>query len=125
MIAFRVSATDAVRLRDEFVLTQPASSLQELPDYTMYVRTLARGGSAGAGASPSGPHYVSGYPPFDRHHRHAQRESVIRVSLARYAKPRALVEDQLRRQFFTVAPKTPSDGLYNAKQHVQTRYKRS
>jgi hypothetical protein len=98
VICFRVSGTDAVRIRDEFGLMLPASSLQELPDYTMYVRTLTR--SDGAGASPSGPHFVSGYPPFVRHPRHAHRESVVRVSQARYAKPRVIVDEVIRREFF-------------------------
>jgi hypothetical protein len=109
VISFRVSSTDASRLQDEFGMMVPASSLQDLPDYTMYVRTLMRG--TGAGASPSGPHLVAGYPPFERHVRHARRESIIRVSHARYAKPRAVVEEQLRREFFNTAPRIPSDGL--------------
>ena len=98
VISFRVSGTDATRIADEFGLTLPASSLQELPDYTMYVRTLTRGKRAGA--SPSGPHYVSGHPPFDRHPRHAHRESVVRLSQERYARPRAVIDLKLKRDFF-------------------------
>jgi hypothetical protein len=98
VISFRVSGTDAARLQNEFGMMVPASNLQDLPDYTMYVRTLTRG--SGAGASPSGPHYISGHPPFDRHRHCARRESVIRVSQARYAKPRAVVDAELRRDFF-------------------------
>jgi hypothetical protein len=98
VICFRVSGTDAVRIRDEFGLTLPASSLQELPDYTMYVRTLTP--SVRAGASPSGPHFVRGYLPFSRDPRRARRESVVRVSQARYAKPREIVDKVLRRNFF-------------------------
>jgi len=99
VISFRVSGTDATRLSSEFGMLIPASSLQELPDYTMYVRTLSRAGRAAA--SPSGPHYVSGHPPFERHPTHAPRENVIRVSQARYAKPRAIVDEKLRRDFFS------------------------
>jgi type IV secretory pathway TraG/TraD family ATPase VirD4 len=98
VISFRVSGSDAVRIRDEFGVMLPASSLQDLPDYTMYVRTLSRTGDAGA--SPSGPHFVSGHPPFDRHPRYAHRESVIRVSQARYARARAEVDEEMRRDFF-------------------------
>jgi len=98
VISFRVSGSDAVRIRDEFGAMLPASSLQDLPDYTMYVRTLSR--TSAAGASPSGPHFVSGHPPFDRHPRYAHRESVIRVSQARFAKPRAKVDEDMRRDFF-------------------------
>jgi hypothetical protein len=115
VISFRVSATDAVRLHDEFGMVLPASILQELPDYTMYVRTLTRGPGA---ASPSGPHLVAGHPPFGRHQRNAIRESVIRVSQARCAKPRARVEEELRREFFQPAPKIPRDGLHNEKRRV-------
>ena len=42
VISFRVSGTDAARLQNEFGMVLPASSLLDLPDYTMYVRTLAR-----------------------------------------------------------------------------------
>jgi hypothetical protein len=98
VISFRVSGTDAARLQNEFGMMVPASNLQDLPDYTMYVRTLTR--ANGAGASPSGPHYVTGHPPFIRHPRHARRDSVIRVSQARYAKPRAIIDEELRREFF-------------------------
>lgn len=100
VISFRVSGTDATRLRDEFGLMLPASNLQELPDYTLYVRTLSRV-KDGAASSPSGPHRISAYPPFDRHPRHARRESVIRVSQARYAKPRSVVDQKLEVEFFS------------------------
>jgi hypothetical protein len=100
VISFRVSGTDATRIRDEFGLMLPASNLQELPDYTLYVRTLSRMKEGGA-ASPSGPHRISAYPPLDPHPRLARRESVIRVSQARYAKPRAIVDQKLKAQFFT------------------------
>jgi hypothetical protein len=117
VISFRVSGTDAARLRDEFGMTLPASILQDLPDFTMYVRTL-RPGTGTGGASPSGPHYVIGHPPFDRHRRHASRESTIRVSQARYAKPRAIVDEDLKREFFNATPKIPLDGLRSRRQRV-------
>ena len=97
MISYRVSGTDAARLSNEFGMIVPAAKLQDLADYTMYVRTLSRG--SGAGSSPSGPHYVSAYPPFERHPRHARRESVIRVSQARYAKSREIIDSELHRDF--------------------------
>lgn len=100
VISFRVSGTDATRIRDEFGLMLPASNLQELPDYTLYVRTLSRMKEGGA-ASPSGPHRISAYPPFDRHPYHARRESVIRVSQARYAKPRSIIDQKLKDEFFS------------------------
>jgi hypothetical protein len=97
VISFRVSGTDAARLENEFGMVLPASSLQDLPDYMMFVRTLARKDGASA---PSGPHRVSGHPPFKPHSRPAFRESVIRVSRERYANPRSIVDEQLKREFF-------------------------
>lgn len=66
VISFRVSGTDAARLQQEFGMVIPASRLQDLPDYTMYVRTLTRT-NPGDPSSPSGPHCVNGHPPFARH----------------------------------------------------------
>ena len=100
VISFRVSGTDAAHISNEFGLAVPASMLQDLPDYTMYLRTLTRATNQSAAASPSGPHRITAYPPFDRHRRHARRESTIRVSQARYAKPRDVVEKKIRREFF-------------------------
>ncbi len=102
VISFRVSGTDAARLSNEFGMIVPAAKLQDLADYTMYVRTLSR--ASGAGSSPSGPHYVSAYPPFEPHPRQAHSGSVIRVSRARYAKPRAIVDAELKREFFGGSP---------------------
>jgi hypothetical protein len=99
VISFRVSGTDATRISDEFGLVLPAASLQDLPDYTMYVRTLTR--KAEGPASPSGPHYISGHPPFKRHPEYAERDSVMRVSQARYARPRAIVEEEIKKNFFS------------------------
>ncbi len=113
---FRVSASDAMRLSEEFAGTLPASMLQELPDYTMYVRTLTRSG--GAAASPSGPHCVIGYPPFHPHPHRAWRESLVDVSHARYAKPQAAVEAKLQRLFFSRSIETSEGALYGAKQRV-------
>lgn len=89
VISFRVSGSDAVRISGEFGLMLPASQLQDLADYKMYIKTLGRSGdrSKEPGASPSGPHFVAAYPPFTRHGRHAHPESVIRVSQGRYMKP--------------------------------------
>jgi hypothetical protein len=100
VISFRVSGTDATRIRDEFGVGIPASSLQELPDYKMYVRTLTRENPNEKASSPSGPHYVAGYPPFPHHPLHAWPKSTIQVSQARYGKPRAIVDEKIRKEFF-------------------------
>jgi hypothetical protein len=92
---FRVSGTDAARIRDEFATILPASNLQDLEDYKIYVRTLAR---AESGASfPSGPHVVKTYPPFDAGRHAAHRDRIVRVSQERYTTPRAAVDLKLRR----------------------------
>lgn len=97
VLTYRVSGTDATRLVNEFGLVIPTSSLQDLPDYTLYVRTLLRRSGS---ASPSGPHRINAYPPFERHPNQANRESVVRVSQARYAKPRTEIDEKLKRDFF-------------------------
>jgi hypothetical protein len=101
VISFRVSGTYAARLENEFGMLLPASSLQDLPDYTMFVRTLARPKNDPKNpAAPAGPHRVNGHPPFKPHARPAFRESVIRVSQARFARPRSIVDEKLKRDFF-------------------------
>lgn len=79
-----MSGTDATRLSMEFGGTLPVSHLQELPSYSMYVRTLRQ--DEGGVPYPSGPHRITAHPPFERHPAYAYRESVIKTSRARYAK---------------------------------------
>lgn len=98
VISYRVSATDATRLANEFGLVIPPSVIQDLPDYTLYVKTLT---SSGGPSSPSGPHRVKAYPPFEGHPSQAHRESVIRVSQARYAKLRTIIDETLTREYFS------------------------
>jgi hypothetical protein len=90
LVSFRVGATDAARLKEEFAMPFPASNLQDLEDYKIYVRTLAA-----AGGSPSGPHLVAAYPPFEKDDRPADRRRIIKVNGSRYARPRAEVEAKL------------------------------
>jgi len=99
VLTSRLSAPDALRVAQEFGPDVSSDVLQDLPDYTFYVQTLTQIGTV-AGASPSAAHRVNAYAPFRPHEHHAYRESAIAVSRARYAKPRAIVEDQIRRQFF-------------------------
>ena len=95
LVTFRVSSTDAVRLRDEFAMEFPPSVLQDLPDYKVYVRTLAQ--FSGAASSPSGPHLVAAYPPFPKDSRNADRRSIIQTSYARYTTERSAVDATLAR----------------------------
>jgi type IV secretory pathway TraG/TraD family ATPase VirD4 len=126
VISFRVSATDAERLSKEFGEPLLASTLQEIPDYTMQVKTLSNpaqpetnnGHRRIGGAAPSGPHYIAAHPPFSAHLNSAWRDRVIEASQARYAKPRAAVEEELRRRFFSPWPETSPGGRHDSKQHV-------
>jgi hypothetical protein len=95
VVSFRVSNTDAERLKDEFAMVVPASNLQDLADWKMYVRTLGRG--TNGASSPSGPHLVQAYAPFSKVHGNADREQVVRVSRERYTKSRAVVDAKLTR----------------------------
>lgn len=93
LVSFRVSGTDAKRLREEFAMVVPAANLQDLADWKMYVRTLFRERS-GAN-SPSGPHIVAPYPPFPKERRNAARQRIVEVSSERHTKPRSSVDAKL------------------------------
>jgi hypothetical protein len=92
IISFRVSGRDAERLKHEFATVLPASELQDMPDYKAFVRTM----KVEDGVSrPSGPYVVKALTPFAKGKTDADPERVIRVSLARYAKPRAEIEAKI------------------------------
>ena len=95
LVSFRVSGTDAKRLKDEFAMVVPASNLQDLPDWKMYVRTLSR--ETNGAASPSGPHVVSAHPPFARGRRNAPRQQIVEASRQRYTRHRSEVDAKLAR----------------------------
>jgi hypothetical protein len=117
IVSFRVSASDAERLAKEFGGAILPSVLQEIPDYTMHVRTLKNPDEPKderrqiGGAAPSGPHYVATHSPFRPHPNCAWLGRVIIASHARYAKRRAVVQEELRRLFFTpeYTPNAPDD----------------
>jgi hypothetical protein len=96
LISFRVSSTDAQRLRDEFAMFfSIPEELQSIPDYKAYVRTLIENGD-GVGR-PTGPHLVSTYPPFPKTNRNADRENVIKTSTRGWSMPRGELEAKLAR----------------------------
>jgi len=98
LVSFRVSGADAMRLAGEFALAIPAADLQNLPDYTFYVRTLkSLERRAGTSASPTAPQFLNAYPPFSAPKQQASREAVIRASTERWTKPRAELEARLAR----------------------------
>jgi DNA helicase HerA-like ATPase len=95
LVSYRVGATDAARLNEEFASVFPATLLQDLEDFKAYVRTL-QPTSTGAG-SPSGPHLIAPFPPFAKLRNVANGAQVIRVSAERYTRNRVQVERSLKR----------------------------
>ena len=104
IVSFRVSGDDAKsfvrefgvsgegpRLAEQaFDLIIPASELQNLPDYKLYLRTLVNG-------RPQEPFLVASFPPFEKDGGETTAELVIRTSLERYGRDRAAVEKTLNR----------------------------
>ena len=104
IISFRVSGDDAKALVREFAASGegprtaaqsfdaivPASELQNLPDYKLYLRTLIDG-------QPHEPFLATSYPPFGKMGKETTAELVIRTSLERYGRDRKAVEGMLNR----------------------------
>jgi DNA helicase HerA-like ATPase len=92
---FGVSGAGARTAEQAFDLIVPASELQNLPDYKLYLRTLIDG-------KPRDPECVSAFPPLapvghGSDQRRRRRERVIRTSLQRFGRDRAQVEQELKR----------------------------
>lgn len=110
IVSFRVSAEDAGHLVQEFAasgegrrtaeqafdLILPASELQNLPDYKLYVRTLV-------GGCPGDPFLVESFPPLERMGSEAAADTVVKTSALRYGRCRADVEKRLT-TFLTIQP---------------------
>ena len=104
LVSFRVSGEDAQALVREFAASGegprmaeqmydaivPAAELQNLPDYTLYVRTLSHG-------RPVDPFLVRSYPPFAKGGHETTAECVIRTSRRRYGRERRQVEHGIGR----------------------------
>jgi Type IV secretion-system coupling protein DNA-binding domain len=107
--SYRVSGEDAEELVREFGvsgagartaeqwmdLIVPASELQNLPDYKMYLRTLIDG-------APRDPERVKAFPPLSPAghgpiQRQTRRDRVTRTSLERFGRDRIEVETELNR----------------------------
>lgn len=103
LVSFRVSGNDAEALvkefaasgegprlaEDAFDVIVPATELQNLPDYKLYVRTLLNG-------RPQEPYLVDSFPPFEKTGMETTAETVIRTSLQRYGRDRVNVERVLK-----------------------------
>jgi ABC-type oligopeptide transport system ATPase subunit len=94
LIAFRVSNTDAERLKDEFTMAFAGAAIQDLPDYTAYVRTLVCDDS---GCRPTEPERIATYPPFLKNSDAEWRNRIERTSNERYTRRRVMVEAQIAR----------------------------
>jgi len=94
LIAFRVSSTDAERLKAEFTMVFPGAIIQDLPDYKAWVRTLI---CDDHGCRPTEPERVATYPPFTREPNAEWRSRTEATSNERYTKPRAAVEARIAR----------------------------
>jgi len=102
IVSFRVSGDDAKALVREFASSGdgprlaedmydviiPASELQNLPDYKLYVRTLLNG-------RPQEPFLVDSFPSFPKSGKETTADKVIRTSLQRYGRERRGVEKML------------------------------
>ncbi len=94
LITFRVSSTDAERLRDEFTMAFPGAIIQDLPDYKAWVRTLI---CDDHGCRPAAPEQVATYPPLTREPGMEWRSRIERTNNERYTTPRAAVETKIAR----------------------------
>lgn len=67
----------------------PATELQNLPDYKLYIRTLLDG-------RPQEPFLVRNFPPFSKSGSETTAEKVVRTSGQRYGRERRNVERNLK-----------------------------
>ncbi len=102
--SFRVSANDAKEIVREFAasgegprlaeqmndLILPAEELQNLPDYTLYLRTVLTN-------KPEEPYLVHAFPPLKHETSAFGAGQAIEVSLRRYGRVRDDVNNKLRR----------------------------
>lgn len=90
MISFRVGATDAEFLEQEFTPEFMQEDLINLPNHHIYLKLMVDGVT-------SRPFSSVTLPPFEYERAHDVKEKVIRVARERYARPRVEVEDKIFR----------------------------
>jgi len=105
MICFRVGAADAEFLENEFAPNILPEDLVNLPKYQFYLKLMIDGVS-------SEPFSAKGLPPVYSESL-GNEEKVIRASRERYAKPKDMVEDKIRR--WSLGGKEASYALASAK----------
>jgi hypothetical protein len=94
LITFRVSNTDAERLKDEFTMAYPGAIIQDLPDYRAWVRTLV---CDSHGCRPAEPEQIATYPPRFREPGTEWRSRIERTSNERYTRSRSQIEAKIER----------------------------
>lgn len=104
LISFRVSANDAKELVREFAasgegprtaeqtfdLIIPATELQNLADFKLYVRTMVN-------RQPQDAFLVNSAPPLSNIGKPTDAETAVRTSLERYGRSRSEVQNRLMR----------------------------
>ncbi len=90
MIVFRVGATDAEFLENEFSPEFTIEDLVNLPNYNIYLKLMVDGVS-------SRPFSATTLQPFKRPPEAATPEEIIRVSRSLYARPKDVVERDINR----------------------------
>lgn len=91
LVGFRVSNSDAERLRDEFAVHFPGADIQDLPDRTAYIRTLA---CDEKGCRPTEVERVAIYPPCKTPGAE-WRSKIERASNEQYTRPRVDVDREI------------------------------
>lgn len=92
LMSFRVSADDAAILEKEFSVMVDATTLQDVPDYKLYIRTLTS--FPGFPLMPTRPHLVATNPPLGIATANIPAR-IIATSRQRYCRPRHQVEQNI------------------------------
>ncbi len=90
MIAFRVGAADAEFLEPEFEPEFIIQDIVNLPNYHIYLRLMVNG-------MTSRPFSATTLPPFHVKETTSPEEEVIQHSRKKYARPRYIVEEEIRK----------------------------
>ncbi len=88
MVVFRVGATDAEFLENEFEPEFLPQDIVNLPNYAVYLKLMVDG-------ITSRPFSAATLPPFKMTVPETTKETIIRNSQKRYARPAAVVEDEI------------------------------
>ncbi len=98
MAVFRVGNEDAQALENQFQPTFSVHDIMNIPNYNAYMRVLANG-------VPTQPFSVATMPPIKSDPVRAAQ--LMQQSLARYGRPRAEVEEEIRLRYQKPIPPIP------------------